>query len=254
MESSPSGKPPADETVANQFIGPQYRPTAHGVNWISQGYAMFKLSPLAWILTVIVVLGGAILLSLIPVVGQFLGMLTTYIWIGGLILGCEAVSHGQKFDVRYLLAGFDTRYVGRLFTLSFLLALASNLIAYLIIGEDYLTVKFNTSSELPAHIDQIAFMKSTLIALVLTLPLMMASWFAPALIVLDGMSVSESLKLSLMGCIKNAMPFLVYGLILTGMYIAGVFTLGLAYLVVVPITYTSIYTSYRDIYWEKDAN
>lgn len=255
MENTPPS--PSDEehsspdNQANEkFIGPQFRPTSMGLKWLIQGFELFKRSPGPWMLTVVVAILGAIVLSLIPYVGQLVGMLTTYLWIGGLIIGCHAVNRGERFDIRYLLAGFDPRYLKPLVTLSVFLAIASNLIAYLVIGEDYFTVKFNQGSEFPSEIDQVAFMKSTLFALVLTLPIVMASWFSPAMIVLDNVPVIEALKLSFVGCVKNALPFLIYGLLLTALYVAGLFTFGLAYLVIVPVTYTSIYTSYRDIYWE----
>ncbi len=250
MENTP---PTPQNHNEAQFVGPQFRPTGHGLSWIVKGFELFKMSPGAWMLTVVIVVLGALVLSLIPYVGQIVGMLTTYIWIGGLILGSHAASSGGSFDVRYLLAGFTPQHFKKLVTLSLLLAVASNLVAYLVVGEDYFTVKFNQGSELPGEIDQLAFMKSTLVALVFTLPIMMASWFAPALIVLDDVPVFEALKLSVIGCVKNALPFLIYGLLLTALYVAGVFTFGLAYLVIVPVTYTSIYTSYRDIYWEENS-
>ena len=256
MENTPSTPPSGNQSDNNglneeKFIGPQHRPTSMGLAWLVQGFELFKRSPGPWMLTVVVVILGAIVLSLIPFVGQLVGMLTTYLWIGGLIIGCHAVSKGERFDIRYLLAGFDPRYLKSLVTLSVLLAVASNLIAYLVIGEDYFTVKFNQGSELPSEIDQVAFMKSTLIALVFTLPVVMASWFSPALIVLDNVPVIDALKLSFAGCLKNAFPFLIYGLLLAALYVAGLFTFGLAYLVIVPVTYTSMYASYKDIYWES---
>lgn len=251
MENTP---PASQDHNEAKFVGPQFRPTGNGLSWIVKGFELFKMAPMAWMLTVVIVILGALVLSLIPYIGQIVGMLTTYIWIGGLILGSHAVSRGANYDIRYLLAGFTPKYFKQLVTLSVLLAVASNLVAYLVIGEDYFAVKFNQGSEMPGEIDQLAFMKSTMVALVFTLPIMMASWFAPALIVLDDVPVLEALKLSVIGCVKNALPFLIYGLILTALYVAGIFTFGLAYLVIVPVTYTSIYTAYRDIYWETDSS
>src|SRR5205814_6546996 len=54
---------------------------------------------------------------------------------------------------------------------------------------------------------------AALLFLLLYLPLVMAIWFAPALIVLGNAEPWQAMKLSFMGSIKNIIPFLIYGLI-----------------------------------------
>ena len=81
------------------------------------------------------------------------------------------------------------------------------------------------------------------------LPLVMATWFAPALIVFHDMGVRAAMKASFIGCLKNVLPFLLYGVL--GL-IAGVIAsipFGLGWLVLAPVFVASIYTGYRDIYF-----
>jgi uncharacterized membrane protein len=88
-----------------------------------------------------------------------------------------------------------------------------------------------------------------LIMFALMLPLFMALWFAPALVVYHDMGAVESMKASFAGCLKNMLPFLLYGIV---MAIAGVLAsipLGLGWLVLGPVIIASIYTGYRDIYF-----
>ena len=64
-----------------------------------------------------------------------------------------------------------------------------------------------------------------LIVLGLSIPLMMAYWFAPALVALNGFAAFDAMKTSFSACLKNIVPFLVYGLV--GMVLAVVASLAL---------------------------
>lgn len=88
-----------------------------------------------------------------------------------------------------------------------------------------------------------------LIALGLMLPVVMAMWFAPPLAVFNELGVFDALKASFVGCLKNTVPFLIYGLILLGFAVLASIPLCLGWLVLGPVIGASIYTSYRDIYF-----
>jgi len=108
-----------------------------------------------------------------------------------------------------------------------------------------------------------------LIALGLMVPVFMAVWFAPPLAVFNELGAFDALKASFLGCLKNIVPFLIYGLILFGFAILAsiplclgwlvlapvgfatlaLIPLGLGWLVLGPVIGASIYTSYRDIYF-----
>jgi uncharacterized membrane protein len=102
-----------------------------------------------------------------------------------------------------------------------------------------------------------------LIAMALFLPVIMAYWFAPALVALEGVSATEALKLSFSACLKNILPFLVYGLaffvlsilvsIVFGIVAVihaflAILALLLWMLALIPVVTASIYTGYRDIF------
>ena len=89
-----------------------------------------------------------------------------------------------------------------------------------------------------------------LVFLALIVPLVMAIWFAPALVVLNDMSAIDAMKLSFKACLANIVPFLIYGLVLVGLSILALLTLGLGYLVLLPVIYITYYTSYREVLTE----
>ena len=77
----------------------------------------------------------------------------------------------------------------------------------------------------------------------------MAAWFASALVALDGMEPWQALKSSFFACLKNIIPFLVYGLVMLVLSIIATIPLGLGWLVLGPLTIASIYTAYRDVFF-----
>ncbi|MGW8182992.1 MAG: hypothetical protein ACWGMT_03445, partial [Burkholderiales bacterium] len=94
----------------------------------------------------------------------------------------------------------------------------------------------------------------------LSLPLMMALWFAPLLTFFHGVKPLPALKLSFMGCLRNILPMSVYGLAILAALVVlvplglriGLYDLGLW--LIAPVLVPSIYTSYRDIYVASEAD
>jgi len=93
------------------------------------------------------------------------------------------------------------------------------------------------------------FWLAMLLAMALLIPLMMAYWFAPALVALNGLSALPAMRLSFVACMRNMLPFLVYGLIAILLMIVAVIPVGLGLLVFAPVMMASIYTAYRDIFY-----
>jgi uncharacterized membrane protein len=92
---------------------------------------------------------------------------------------------------------------------------------------------------------------AVLIVFALLLPLGMATWFAPLLVMFHGMAPLEAMKSSFVACLKNLLPFLVYGVVLFFAAIVASIPLGLGWLVLGPVIAASVYTGYRDIYFTE---
>jgi uncharacterized membrane protein len=67
-------------------------------------------------------------------------------------------------------------------------------------------------------------------------------------VVLRGLAPVAAIKESFVGCLKNVVPFLIYGIVLLVLGIVAAIPLGLGWLVLGPVAIASIYVSYRDIY------
>ena len=87
-----------------------------------------------------------------------------------------------------------------------------------------------------------------LVSLVLTVPLFMGIWFAPALVLFNNMHPVDAIKASFNACLKNVVPFLVFWVITLVLIFFAALPVGLGFLVLIPVLAGSVYASYRDIF------
>jgi len=186
---------------------------------------------------------------MIPMVGSFASALLFPVFGGSLMLGCKDLERDGPFEFEHLFTGFKQK-TGELVMLG-----AFNLLGWVVIffavaavvGGGVVMGLARGGIE-GAGISLAAISLAALLVAGLSMPLYMATWFAPALIVLQGMSTGAALKASFFGCLKNWMPFLIYSLVLLVLCIIAAIPLGLGYLVLIPVLATSVYTAYRDIF------
>ncbi len=91
---------------------------------------------------------------------------------------------------------------------------------------------------------------AALVATLLAIPLLMAYWFAPALVVFRNEEPMTAMKTSFNACLVNMMPMFVYSLLGLVFAIAATIPLLLGWLVLAPVFAASVYASYKDIFPE----
>jgi len=223
-----------------------------GISWIGEGFDHFKKDPGPWILICIVGLVVMIVLNVIPFVNLLAGLFT-YVWLAGLMLGCKAQDDGGSITVGHLFAGFQDK-LGPLILLGLIIVIISIAIMFVAMGSTYFQLIGlgigGGPEDLSAATDDIVgdFVLPFLIAMLFLLPLGMAAWFAPTLIVLNNVPVFKAMSMSFMGCLKNFVPFLLYGIVLLILYIIAAIPLLLGLLVLMPTFFGSMYRSYKDIF------
>lgn len=195
---------------------------------------------------------------MVPVIGALFFQLIAPALTAGLILGCDAQNKGGELEISYLLAGFKSHgaqliTVGGIYLTGMLIIAA---IVGLLGGEPLIHALTaghpDAKSIADSHIMNIGLIP-VLVGLALMLPLLMAYWFAPALIVFDNMSPVAAMKTSLLACVKNSAAFMVYGLITFGLLLLSTLTLMLGFLVMIPLAFISYYTSYKDVFGKTDS-
>ncbi len=190
------------------------RPPAHGIAWISQGFALWKRNPgffayltigyfvISMTLASLPLVGTALVLVVLP--GLFIGVLN-----GGLTI------HEQKKPTPDLLfSGFKNNLWSLLGIGA--ASLAGN-IAMLLIGGlagDASLLGIITSSEASSAEAGIPPNLLTAFALhhVLTIPVTMATLFAPPLASWQKLPTGKALFFSLIACWRNILPFCLFSL------------------------------------------
>lgn len=255
MSSNPYAAPKAAVADAATPIEGNFVPGGRGVpagrgwEWIAGGWEMFKKQPGTWIGLIVIALVLTMVLAFIPLIGPIALMVIWPAFGAGVMIGCRALQGGGALEIGHLFAGFRDRFgtlaaVGALYLAAYA---AIMLLIVLIFGFGMAGMMMGTS-EVTAG-TAMTMVLASLISAALMLPMAMAIWFAPTLVVFHERGAVEAMKESFFGCLKNILPFLVYGVI--GMVIAVVASipLGLGWLVAGPVFAASIYVSYRDIYF-----
>lgn len=222
-----------------------------GWDWIAQGWELFKKAPGVWIGILVVLLLINIALAFIPVAGKLATFILGPVFGGGVLLGCRAMEQGGKLEIGHLFAGFRGERFGPLVLVG-VLNLVAMAVIVLVVGLITGVSLFSLSGGMPMNsmspAAALAFLLALLIVAALQLPVIMAVWFAPALVVFHGKDAVAALRESFTGCIRNVVPYLVYGLVMLVFAILASIPVGLGWLVLGPVLAASIYTSYKDIF------
>jgi len=258
MSTNPYATPKAavaDEPAAQgEYVpGGKAVPAARGWNWIADGWTLFKQAPGIWML-VIFVFALVWLVGFVPVVGSIALTLLMPVFVGGIMSGCQSLDEGSGRRFDHLFEGFRTRFgtlvaVGALSLAASVASVAIGVLIALMMGTGVGMFGAMTTGSVEASPAMgLALVLVLLIGMALMIPIAAAVWFAPALVVLQNLGAVEALKASFTGCLRNMVPFLIYGIVLLIPAIVATVPAALGWLVLGPIVAASVYTSYRDIY------
>lgn len=228
-------------------------PAGAGVEWWTKAWPLFTRQAGMWIAVIVVTFVIFVVASFIPVVGQLAILLFSPVIAGGLMLGAREVDQGGALTIGHIFAGFSNQ-MGQLVLIGVLYLagmVVVTVVVGLIAGIGIGTLIGASGAAHPAAIGAAGasgVLLAVLIALALMLPLYMALWFAPALVVFHELTAVDAMKASFSGCLKNIVPFLLYGLVGMVLAIVASIPFGLGWLVLGPVTIGSVFVGYRDIY------
>lgn len=252
MESNPFKAPEARVADAGspdngEFIPDgQAVPAGNGVSWLMRGWELFKQAPGVWIGIGLIYLIITVVLSVIPLIGPLALSLLVPVFVGGIMLGCKALENGEELGIGHLFAGFSNN-TGNLIMIGVinLVGVIAIMIVFAIGGA---IVGIGAAAMGAGKFALIPIMLMGLVAMLLFIPIAMAIWFAPALVVFHEVAPFEAMKASFFTCLKNFMPFLLYGLVVFVFAIISTIPLMLGWLVLMPVMMASAYAGYRDMF------
>ncbi|NHC06521.1 putative membrane protein [Azonexus fungiphilus] len=218
-------------------------------DWLAQGWAMFLAHPGIWLGSSVLLLVMLMAISIPPVFGLIAAHLLVPLFGAGMLQICRTIANDGEPQIGELFAGFRQQ-AGQLVMVGVFFALGVfgiALIAVVLIGGGFL------GGAVSGRIGGfgIAFggvMLAGLLVLVLSVPVIMATWFAPALVYFHGMQPLAAMKASFAAGLRNWLAMIIFGIFLV---VAGFFALlpvGLGLLLLLPIFSAAVYASYRDIF------
>lgn len=241
-----------EDSRVDAFHEPRSVPASQGWGWLREGFSMVFASPLNWIVAIVIWTVLNIVLNVIPIVNLLAAMIMS-VFMGGLMLGAHEQHNGGTFTIGHLFAGFSNKLgplllVGVLYMVGLL---AIMLVVGAGMGGIFFAAAGLSGGGAPSP-EAVAFNPMLwifmLLGLALMIPLLMAYWFAPALVMIDDVSAVSAMGMSFRACLKNILPFLLYGLIASVLFILAAVPLFLGLLIIVPVIVASVYASYSDIF------
>ena len=224
-----------------------------GWAWIAEGFRLFRRNPMAWLMLNIVLFGIGWLLGKVPVAGSYILYLLAPILLAGLMRACDDLEKGVRVEVGHLFRGFREN-TSALVTVGGVHMVGQVIVSGLMIsigGPELQAVMQGAEPADPTSIPpevKSRMLLALTVSLALYVPLAMAMWFAPALVMLDGQPPFRAMVLSIQAGLRNILPFLVYSVASTALFILAVIPFGLGLVLWVPVMILSMYTSWRDIF------
>lgn len=220
---------------------------SNGWKWIADGFGLFKENPVIWIALFFIYVLVAMVLSILPLFGPIMLNLLAPVFMAGFMLGCRAIENGEELEINHLFAGFKV-HTSRLITVGGIYLAGIITIVGIVFVATGSAELLSTRIEHPTPAESSQILLALLIALAAIIPLVMAYWFAPALVVFHDIRPVDAMKLSFQACLRNVVPFLVYGVASMVLMLLAMLPLGLGLLVMIPTLTASLYTSYKDIF------
>lgn len=237
---------------------PRGVPAGNGGAWWSDGWRLFMAAPGIWVAIAVLLVVILIALAMIPVIGGVATTLLAPVLAGGVLTGCRALDRGGELTIAHLFASFSDR-LGPLVVVGVLYLVGSAAIMVVCVGLLFAAVGATgigallSGDPLQAGLATLLTLGfgaviTALLGLLLTIPLMMAYWFAPALVVFRSDEPFAAMKASFVACLANMLPMLVYGLLGLVFAVVATIPLGLGWLVLAPVAAGSVYASYKDVF------
>jgi uncharacterized membrane protein len=218
-------------------------------DWLRQGWAMFLVNPGIWIGTTVLLLVILMAISIVPLFGQIAAHLLVPLFGAGMFRVCRHIADNEDPQIADLFAGFrhgagELVMVGVFFAAG-IFGIA--FIAFLLISGGVLGGVV-TGKVAGFGIALGGMMLAGLLVLVLSIPVIMATWYAPALVLFHDMKPLDAMKASFTAGARNWLPMSIFGVFLVVALFFAMLPLGMGLLLLLPVVSGAVYASYRDIF------
>ncbi len=190
-------------------------PAGRGVVWLKEAWAMLSAARVPWLLMLLSYYVIQIVVGYIPVVGPLVLMVLRPVFTVGFLAAAWSQERGATPEIRHLFRGFGAN-LKALIPIGLFMVVGTTLAIFATMALDggQLLEAIATNKPLEEALagDQVEL--AMLFATLCALPVVLAVWFAPALVVFNSCGTSQALITSLRAALANWRPVLVYALLL----------------------------------------
>lgn len=247
--NAPSPPPPTSPAGP---LEPRKVAAGRGWQWIVEAWRIVRAQWLMWITLVMAYALLELVLGMVPWLGR-LSVLVGPPFLGGLMLACYRATQGHELELTDLFSGF--RQAARplmAIGLAVLLVFGVVDLALHLTGLDPALLE-KAADKAPATLPTAGEWLIVGIELTISLLIAMATWLAPALVVLSGAGPLQALLLSFRAALRNWQALTVYGLFMMMLAFLAVLTFGLGLLLWIPVMTLTGFTAWRDMFGPQQA-
>lgn len=234
-----------DKTIEIRRVTP-----VRGLEWLASAFSMFGQNVGTWIAMGLVFMIITAFVSIVPVVSLLAPLLTTPL-LGGLMIAACRQRRGGQARFEQMFSGFSIAG-SRLVILGSLYLIGSFLITLIVVLPTLAAsnIELLDRGLVPqlSEDEVITVLWILMLVLVALAPLLMAFFFAPALVAVARVEPLTAMRMSFIGCYRNMTPFLLYGAIAFLMMIVAALPLMLGYLILTPVLLCSMYLAFEDVF------
>lgn len=250
-------------------------PAKAGWLWVKDGFALFRKQPMEFSTLFLSYTFLMLGIGIIPLAGQVLPLILTPAFSMAFMQACRQAEQGQRIYPNVLLAGFRSpafralALLGVFYLLAAMIAFGASALV-----DDGMFWKI-ISGQIPLDaktVNESNISLAMLFSAAIYVPAGMAFWYAPPLIMWNGMSVAKAMFYSFFAVKKAGKAFIVYGLAwfvicgpmsiflggliaaVTGSTAAMMMVLFPLWLVMTVVLYCSFYPTYTYIFGKKDSS
>lgn len=235
----PHPPPPAPGDVA----------PGHALNWLAEGWRLFMKAPAQWVIQALIFFVIIAALGMLPFLGWAAAPVALPVLVAGMLSGAQAVDRGEALRVDALFDGIR-RHAGNLLLVGafHLLGLLLAAMVAAAIGGSAALTGMAVGALAGMGMTAGGMMLGVVAFTVLWALLMMALWFAPALVILHEVAPLDAMKLSARACVHNLLAFIVLAALLyVGVWVAMI-PAGLGMLVLIPVIAGALYAAWKETF------
>ncbi|MCL2635389.1 MAG: DUF2189 domain-containing protein [Betaproteobacteria bacterium] len=218
-------------------------------DWLQQGWLLFLANPGVWIGCTVLLLVILSAISVVPLFGWVAAHLLAPLFGAGMFQVSRQLARGDEAQIADLFIGFRHNagplvMVGVIFAAS---VFGIAIMAYLLVKVGIFGGAI-TGSVAGFGITFGGIMLAGLLVMVLSVPVIMATWYAPVLVLFHDMKPGAAMRASFAAGARNWVAMVIFGIFLIVALFFAMLPFGLGLLLLLPIFSGAVYASYRDIF------